>query len=176
MTKSIKRDLDPVGAFARDDRKLEAVATYLSTGSLVKTSKLLGINRGTLSRWRQTDWWLQAEQELKTRLAEEQHALMREIIMAGNCELLDRIKNGDVQIVKGVEVRVPIKARDLAVVNGITFDKLQVSLGQPTSITATEKPCVGERAIEAMFSRPGPNRATEASMSSNDNPKSEEEE
>lgn len=151
MTSDSQSRLDYALALVQDERKAEAVATYVSIGTISGTARKLGINKGQLSKWRRTDWWAQAEFELKQQVSEEMNALMREVIVSAYTEMLDRAQNGDFQYLKGDLVRIPMKGKDLAVIAGITFDKLQLSLGNPTSISAIEKPNVGERAIRAML-------------------------
>ena len=61
------------------------------------------------------------------------------IIEAAADELLDRLQNGDpvMDRTTGEIGRVPVKARDLAVAGGVTFDKMRLLDHQPTRITAT---------------------------------------
>ena len=53
---------------------------------------------------------------------------------------MDRIRNGDVirDPKTGELVRVPIKGRDLAIIGGVSFDKLRLAENQPTNIVQHE--------------------------------------
>lgn len=128
-------------------QKHQAVAHYVATGSGAKTAKSVGVDKSTISRWRKTEWWARLELEAKIRFGTEQQARMRQILVETHEQLLDRVRHGDTQLVKGEPQRVPMKGRDLAVTQGIVFDKLQISLGQPTTISAKEK-TLEERALE----------------------------
>ena len=125
------------GSKYTDEQRRQAVLEYAIYGSLTKVSKSMGIPRQTLSEWkRSADWWERVYGEIQHE--KEQHILAQHtaIVTKVGEEIQDRLEHGDTQIVQGEKVKVPVKARDLALVGGISFDKRRLILNQPTSISA----------------------------------------
>jgi hypothetical protein len=79
-------------------------------------------------------------EEIKTEYGEKIKYKFAEIINESADQTLDRIRNGDViRDPKSDElVRVPIKGRDLAIIGGVSFDKLRLAENQPTAIVQQE--------------------------------------
>jgi hypothetical protein len=126
--------------YTDEDRRI-AVVEYAVHGVMSKVSKSTGIPETTLSSWKRSDWWVGQVAEFRTQIEEAILSNNLKIATRAGEEIIDRIDNGDTQIVQGKPVKVPVKARDLAVVGGISQDKARVQLGQPTSISSntTEK-------------------------------------
>ena len=75
-------------------------------------------------------------QEIRREFGEKIKHKLAEIIHESANETLDRVINGDVirDTKTGELVRVPIKGRDLAIIGGVSFDKLRLAENQPTKI------------------------------------------
>ncbi len=129
----------PGSKYTDEDRR-KAALEYSLTGSLTKVAARTGIPRKTLSDWKnKSDWWVEISAEVRHQKEAKILADNDEIIDKAHREIVDRLDNGDVQLVRtknGVELhKVPVKAKDAAVIRGISDDKRRVSLNQPTAIT-----------------------------------------
>ena len=130
-------NLVETGSKYTDEDRRRAVLEYSLTGSLTKVASRTGIPRKTLSDWKnKSDWWV----EVIAKVRHQKEAIIRandeEVIDKAHREIVDRLDNGDVQLVRtknGVELhRVPVKAKDAAIIKGISDDKRRLSLNQPT--------------------------------------------
>ena len=129
----------PGSKYTDEDRR-KAALEYSLTGSLTRVAARTGIPRKTLSDWKnQSDWWVEISAEVRHQKEAKILAGNEEIIDKAHREIVDRLDNGDVQLVRiknGVELhRVPVKAKDAAVIRGISDDKRRLTLNQPTAIT-----------------------------------------
>ena len=125
----------PGSKYSDDDRR-RVVLEYAIYGSLTKVSQTTGIPRQTLSHWTRTDWWdplLSEVQREKELIITSQHT---EIAIQAGEVVKDRLANGDVRLVDGKQVRVPISGRDAAWIGAVSTDKHQLLRNKPTSITA----------------------------------------
>lgn len=79
-------------------------------------------------------------QEIKTEFGEKIKYKFAEIIKESAEQTLDRLRYGDVirDTKTGELIRVPIKGRDLAIIGGVSFDKLRLAENQPTNIVQHE--------------------------------------
>ena len=123
------------GSKYSDEDRRRAVLEYSIYGVMSKVSKSTGIPEPTLSKWKNSDWWVSLRVEVETEKEEHILAQHTAIVEKVGEEIQDRLDNGDTQLVQGKPVKVPVKARDLALVGGISFDKRRLILNQPTSIT-----------------------------------------
>jgi hypothetical protein len=117
-----------------------AAASLISCCNSIAASRECGIPASTIRGWRQHDLPFQEIcQELMAEIGESMKFKYAKIIEAAADELLDRLQNGDpvMDRTTGELTRIPVKARDLAVAGGVTFDKMRLLDHQPTSITAT---------------------------------------
>ncbi len=133
-------DLVGPGSKYTDEDRRRAALEYALTGSLTKVAKRTGIPRKTVSDWKnKSDWWVEVSAKVRHQKEAKILADNEEIIDKAHREIVDRLDNGDVQLVRtknGVELhKVPVKAKDAAVIRGISDDKRRLSLNQPTAIT-----------------------------------------
>ncbi len=133
-------DLVGPGSKYTDEDRRRAALEYSLTGSLSKVAKRMGIPRKTISDWKnKSDWWVEVSAKVRHQKEAKILADNEEVIDKAHREIVDRLDNGDVQLVRtknGVELhRVPVKAKDAAVIRGISDDKRRLSLNQPTAIT-----------------------------------------
>lgn len=122
--------------YSMADRE-RAVAAYVVAGTYSKAETLCGINQYTMRKWRDRDpaWWADVEGRIRLDHEQEHRAKIREIIVKGLDELMDRVEHGDFVLDKeGGTLRRKMCGRDLVIATGTMIDKLRVSLGQPTSI------------------------------------------
>ena len=124
------------GSRYTDDKRREAAATYLVLGNLRATAKQCRVNERTLSDWVKSEWWDSLLQTLHHEKGVELDAKLSEVIDKALWNLKDRLDNGDVKIrADGTTQRVPVSAKDCAIIAAVGFDKRQILRNQPTSIT-----------------------------------------
>lgn len=117
--------------------KLFALCAWLVTGTPKKASQFCGIPAGTISAFKQTNWWKSSLEIIqKDRQGDLDLALTKVIHKAAEVQL-DRLEKGDIvpQIVKGEVQYVarPVTARDAAVVASQMADKRALMRGDPTT-------------------------------------------
>lgn len=125
--------------YTDEDRRRVAVEFAL-VGNMRRVSKVVGIPERTLTDWRRSEWFDELLEEVRSETDDIILANQERIIEMAHKELADRIQGGDHHLVKvgsDYEVkRVPVKAKDLAVIGGVAYDKRRLSLNKPTSISA----------------------------------------
>lgn len=121
-------------------KRLEAVTTYLATGNLTETSRLLNIPHDTLKKWKQADWWDTTITEIQSGDGQRVDNKMSRVIDKALDLIMDRIEQGDFQYDQktGRLVKVPVKVRDLERVAAGLFDKRQLIRKQPTNIKVSD--------------------------------------
>ncbi len=128
----------PGSKYSDEDRR-RAVLEYAICGVASKVARNMNIPETTLSGWRKTDWWDGMLAEVRSEKEAKILADNERVMDLAQREIEDRLENGDVQLVRtkdGVKThRVPVKAKDAAVIKGIAEDKRRVQLNLPTSIT-----------------------------------------
>ena len=124
------------GSHYTDEKRREAAATYLVLGNLRATGKQCRVNERTLSDWVKSEWWHDLLQTLHYEKSVELDAKLSEVIDKALLNLTDRLDYGDLRIrPDGTTQRVPVSARDCAIIAAVGFDKRQILRNQPTSIT-----------------------------------------
>jgi hypothetical protein len=108
-----------------DKKKIEAVTTFLATGNLVLTGKMLNVPEETLRKWKASDWWAEltdkVQEEDNLQLSAKLNKTLEKSIEAVN----DRIENGEYMYDPrtGKLRRVPARLRDLHKVSTDLIDK-----------------------------------------------------
>ncbi len=123
--------------------KRRAVVAYFATGSSVKAAELTGICGRSIRHWRQTaEWWAEMLEQVRRENQDELDAQYSAIIAKAQEEVMDRLKNGDVVLVKTGdgygEKRKPVSGKDVAVIGAVTFDKRQILRNAP-ALAGTNK-------------------------------------
>ncbi len=120
-----------------EEQKRLAVAAYVATGTLAGAAKICKIPRQTIQGWRKTNpsWWERIASEVWASEEDKIRAKYSQIVDKATDALLDRIENGDTRVNAKGEYKVPVAARDLMIIAGVSQDKLNLSLGKPTSIS-----------------------------------------
>jgi hypothetical protein len=116
---------------------------FMVHGSLTKTAEACGIPLTTLYDWKQSEWWPELSEQVRSEKEAEFQAGFSRVMQAAIGEIEDRLQHGDVKLAKGKDgyeqQRVPISAKDATVIAGISYDKLRLSLNLPTSISSSQK-------------------------------------
>ena len=118
-------------------KQLEAVTTYLATGSLAETSRIINVPYRTVQSWKlESEWWPKVVEEIQSGENQKVDQKMSRIIDKTLEKLVERIEDGDYMYDQktGRMVKVPIKARDLERITSGLFDKRQLIRKQPTNI------------------------------------------
>jgi transposase-like protein len=118
-------------------QKIDAVLTYLATGSEVKTAAATGIPKATLHIWRYQPWWKELVQQLQDERDDEINADISKIIQKSMSTVADRLENGDFGFNQktGEIFRKPVNLKDAHKVAVDMIDKRNVLNGKPISIT-----------------------------------------
>jgi len=117
-------------------KKVEAVTTYLATGSLVQTAKIINVPTETVKAWKKSDWWKEMVGDIQSGEGQVADNKMSKVIDKTLDMLVTRLEDGDFQYDQktGRLVKVPLKARDLERIASGLFDKRQLIRKQPTNI------------------------------------------
>jgi hypothetical protein len=115
------------------DEAIAAAATWLVTGSSVKTEKLTGIPAPTIRYWYAQPWWKELVKVIRYAKQEELDAKLTGIIMDAAEQIHDRVQNGDVVLNPDTHEmdRIPMKGVDLSKVLGIHYDKRSMLRANP---------------------------------------------
>lgn len=122
-----RRAVTAKGKHWSDSQKLEAVALYLTLGNVALTAATLKIPEITLRYWRKSDWWKEAEAELKIQDHIQLSASAKKIIEKSMTAVMDRLENGDwIYDQKSGELRrKPVAMKDaLSAVNSMIEKKM----------------------------------------------------
>lgn len=122
-------------------KRLEAVATYVATGNLKLTGRLLEIPYETLKTWHHQEWWLERVQELRDEENIELSTRLTKMLDKSLLAVNDRIEGGDYYVdhKSGQVRRIPAKLKDVASVTATLIDKRNLLRKQPTKIVSDEK-------------------------------------
>ena len=119
--------------------KEKAVAAWVTLGTVEKAAAMLGYPANTIYTWKnkQATWWNDLAGKIRTELEEEHRAGYRKIMLQATQVVIDRLELGDIKVDAKTkeEYRQGISGRDAATILGIATDKLNLSLGKPTSIS-----------------------------------------
>lgn len=114
---------------------LAAVRLYFRYGTLAAVSKELNLPMRDLEHARRQVWWMDEMMLLKREQQAVLEAQFTKIHNQTLAMLIDRVEKGElVRGKKGGDIRVPMRARDLAAVAHIIFTERQLLRNEPTSI------------------------------------------
>jgi hypothetical protein len=118
------------------DEIQKAAQVFAVTGNMIKTAEMVNIPRETLQYWKKNkaEWVTEITRVHQEKL-EELDSHYTEIVELTALEMKDRVLNGDefVDSKTSEKYRKKMGGRDLAMVNGIIFDKQRLLRGQSTS-------------------------------------------
>ena len=125
------------GSKYSDQDRRQAAMEYAIHGTLSKTSEHTGIPERTLYDWKESEWWLDAVNDLREQNKDLIDAQLEQLAIKGFQAMAERIEHGDEYITKdGEKGRRKVSLRDLATASGIAYDKMRLHRNQPTSIKA----------------------------------------
>lgn len=140
----VKEDFDlkalehPKSKYTKE-QKIAVISTYVLTGSVEQAGLNTGIPRMIIHSWKcHSPWWPIEVAKVRIQEQDKLDAVMTGVIDNTIDQLNDRILKGDWKkdTKTGKLERIPLTAKDLVVVAGITFDKRQLIRGDATSITS----------------------------------------
>lgn len=116
---------DQVGIWS-DEKRIEAVATYLALGSMAATHKATGIPLNTLWSWKQRgQWWPEVERQLRGEKNNETASNITGIVDKALEAIRIRVADGDwvYNPRSGDIARVPVSAAALAKIATTLLDR-----------------------------------------------------
>ena len=122
---------------------LTAATVFAATGMAARAAELAGVPLRTLSDWRASEWWAPLTVSVRAAKQAELDGALTALIHSSIAAAQDRIASGDCRLVRrkdenGVDnhelVRVPVSARDAAIVAAVAADKRQIVRGEATEI------------------------------------------
>lgn len=118
-------------------QKIEAVLTYLATGSETKTAAATGIPKTTLHIWRYQPWWKELVVQIQDERDDSINADIAKIIDKSLETVSDRLANGDFGFNQktGEIFRKPVNLKDAHKVAVDMIDKRNLLNGKPTQRT-----------------------------------------
>jgi hypothetical protein len=90
-----RRSNDAEGKWWSDSQKLETVKTYLMTGNIAMTARILKIPDDTVRRWVKTTWWAEIVDELRSQDELVLSARLQKIVHKSLDVVEDRLEKGD---------------------------------------------------------------------------------
>jgi len=128
-------DLYVAGSNYTPEQKVNAVMTYVMTGTIKKSAKIIGMPQQTLDKWKnKAVWWDDTVRECRKKKQDELDSMYTVLIHDIVDQVADRVENGDTKVDRnGVVTKIPMTGKDLAITMAVTFDKRQLLRGEATS-------------------------------------------
>lgn len=125
------------GSWWPDDKKLEAATVYAVVRNWEKTADLVKIDVKSLQKMAQNAWWDEIVIKVIKGKNDELDAKITQTLDKALDLIQDRLDHGEehYNTKTGSTYRLPVKARDVAVITSVLFDKRQLIRGEPTSRT-----------------------------------------
>ena len=120
------------GTHAPLELRQRVVAEYIRTGSTAACVEMAGRTAETIREWRRAPWWATLYDAAFEATRDEVAAKQRAIVCKAQDGLLDRLDNGDYQVIGGAVRRVPVAAKTLASIT-VTTIRAQAQSAYPTS-------------------------------------------
>ena len=115
--------------------RYNAALAWTITGSSMAASKLCNVSDRQLREWVGQPWWSNTVDNIIRLKRREMDGRLQGILERGLDVLSNRLEYGDTVLHNGQERRLPVRAKDAAVIVGIVYDKLALLRGQVTSRT-----------------------------------------
>lgn len=108
-----------------EKKRMEALTTFLATGSQAHTSAITGIPEQTIRTWRKQEWWADRIKEIKEGDNLQLDAKLTKVMDKALDAVMDRLENGEYMYDPrtGDIKRVHAKLRDVQKVAGDMIDK-----------------------------------------------------
>ena len=124
------------GSKYTDEERRGAALEYGVYGNMAKVARTTGIPETTLFHWKNhSDWWDTLVVEVRGEKADEQRQGYSLIVDKAHREVIDRLEKGDFAHYQGKKFRIPVKAKEAAIISGIATEKIRLSDNLPTTIT-----------------------------------------
>lgn len=119
-----------------EEKKVEAATIHAACGNTMRTSELTKIPVETIRAWKEEEWWMVLQSRIRRENGEVMDKKLSTIIEKALDKIEDAVVDGNYQydVKRGTLHRVPINARDLAIVTNAAFDKRQLLRGEATKI------------------------------------------
>jgi hypothetical protein len=119
------------------EQKIAVMTNYFVYGNLEKASRYANVPYDIVRDWHtRSAWWATEFDKIRTAKQEELDSTFTTILHDCMADLKKRLKEGDMVLDKNNELRaIPVKAKDLAVIGGVLFDKRQLLRGNATKIS-----------------------------------------
>lgn len=123
-----------------ENKKIEAVTTYLIMGNLVATAAVVKVPHVTLKAWRHAPWWKEMEEDIRMESNQSLDTKLAKRIEKALDIVNDRLDHGDYQYdpKTGQFVRRPVNVRDGWKVANEMIDKQWLIRKQPKESTSQE--------------------------------------
>lgn len=114
------------GAYTEAERR-EALRQYLLLGTYRAASEAVAIPEQTMRSWKHNDreWWDRVQNELITQIEGDYRPGWVRVLGKAVEAMQERLDKGDTKLTKEGLVRVPVPAKEAAVIAGIAADKLR---------------------------------------------------
>lgn len=129
-----------------ENKRVEAVTTYLATGNLALTSRIINVPTVTVRTWAASDWWIEMVHDLQREEDTKLKKSLQTIVDKGLNAVNDILENGEVVYnpKTGKTTRVAPRLRD---VNKVTNDMIERQLAikkqQANKITVSKESTEG---------------------------------
>ncbi len=110
-----------------DAVKIKAVTIWVATGSVEQACELAEIPISTFRKWKREPWFQLIVDEVQVERNGALDTAFSDACKLAMEQLMDRLKNGDSYVnTKGIVVRRPVAARDLAIIAAVNIDKRKI--------------------------------------------------
>jgi len=138
--------------FWHENKKIEALTIFAATGVFSEVQKLTGVPGTTVKKWLREQWARDLLSEIRDENDHIIDSKFTQLVGTALEGLGERLQNGDHKVLKdGTLIRVPVGARDLAIITAINVDKRQLLRGKPTSRSETINETSRLKKLEDMF-------------------------
>lgn len=116
-------DLAVSGSQYTNEQRLAVITAYVITGSMIRAATQTGIPQSTLYTWRKQPWFADMVENVRREKEQELDGAFTRIISKALDAVENRLDHGDAVLIDGAPVRLPVKARDAALIAAIAYDK-----------------------------------------------------
>ncbi len=119
------------------EQKIAVMTNYFVYGNLEKASKYANVPYDIVRDWHtRSAWWTSEFEKIRAAKQDELDSTFTTILHDCMSHLKKRLVEGDVILDKNNElINIPVKAKDLAVIGAVVFDKRQLLRGNATKIS-----------------------------------------
>lgn len=111
--------------YTTQDERRRVASVWLATGNYRQAAASIGVSDAAVHQWRAEPWWEELLDELRGEINDRHKAELDALIRKALAEIRDRLDHGDMILSRGKKVRVPISAKDAAIIVGTFLDRLQ---------------------------------------------------